>query len=307
MRICSTARIARAMALAGFFLVPVVSWGEAGGASGEDLTPLPLSWSNPEKNYSLDMFASSASVKMYGNSLALSRSLTEASMSSGTSTRDPDWDGLTSDTAHFLGYQLSIIGILYVMPASISGWTDETKSDFSMQQYRDNVSRIVWDKDDWWINYVLHPYWGGTYYVRAQERGFGPVGSFWYSVALSSLYEFGAEAFFEEPSIQDLIVTPVAGYFVGQYFAEVRANIREKKKSGSLSGRDKFVMVMTDPIGAMNAKVDSWFGRETNASLSLMLGPQFRTPVVSETRFEQSRQMNYIGTSDFGVKMSLRW
>ncbi len=307
MRICSIARVGRVIALAGFLLMPVVSWGDVGGTSEEGSVALPLSWPNIEKNHSLDMLASGVSVTMYENSPALSLSLTEASMSSGVSTRDPDWDGLRSDTARFLGYQLTIIGVLYVMPASISGWTDETKDDFSIQQYKDNVRRVVWDKDDWWINYVLHPYWGGTYYVRAQERGFGPVGSFWYSVALSSLYEFGAEAFFEEPSIQDLIVTPATGYFVGKYFMEVRANILKKKKSGSLSGRDKFVMVMTDPIGAMNAKVDSWFGRETHASLQLMLGPQFRAPVANETRFEQSRQMNYIGTSDFGVKMSLRW
>ncbi|WP_367115459.1 DUF3943 domain-containing protein, partial [Marivivens sp.] len=28
------------------------------------------------------------------------------------------------------------------------------------------------DSDDWYINYVVHPYWGGAYYVRARERGY---------------------------------------------------------------------------------------------------------------------------------------
>jgi len=127
------------------------------------------------------------------------------------------------------------------------------------------------------------------------------MGSFLYSASLSAIYEFGAEAFFEELSIQDLIVTPVAGYFVG-----VRANIK-KKSTGQLSGTDKFILVMIDPMGALNNKVEGWFGKSTQVSLRPMLGPQFRAPVVSETQFEEVNQLNYMGTSSFGMKMTLRW
>ncbi len=269
----STAQTVRAMvlfAMAGGLLLPTLAWAEA-----ENTARLPLE-----------------------NASTLSLSLSETSAA--------DWDGLTKDTAGFMGYQLSIIGVLYVMPASISGWTDETKKDFSIQQYKDNARQVVWDKDDWWINYVLHPYWGGTYYVRAQERGFGPLGSFIYSATLSGIYEFGAEAFFEKPSIQDLIVTPGAGYFVGQYFMGVRANI-QKKSAGQMTGTDKLIMVVTDPIGAMNKEVESWFGGKTEVSLRPMIGPQFRTPIVNETRFKETNQLSYTGTSNFGIKMSMRW
>ncbi|VAW85600.1 hypothetical protein MNBD_GAMMA16-21 [hydrothermal vent metagenome] len=284
----------------GFALLPAVAWG-----AGEDTRLLPLSQPYFESAYRLDLLTSSASIAAYENSSGLSLSITAEPVSPGMRD-EPDWDGLKKDTAYFLGYQLSIIGMLWVAPESISGWTDETKNDFSVQQYKDNVSQVVWDKDDWWLNYVLHPYWGGVYYVRAQERGFGPMGSFLYGVTLSSLYEFGIEAFFEEPSIQDIIVTPVAGYFVGKYFMGVRANI-EKKSISERSGTDKFILVVTDPMGAMNRKVESWFGKTSEVMLRPMIGPQFQTSVVSDVRFDRAMQTNYIGTAIFGIKMTLRW
>jgi len=299
MRKCFAARMIRAIALVNFLLLPIAAWGEM----GDDSSLPPLQWLNFERIDNFNLMASGGGVSAYGNSLDLSLSESSASLNLSSG---PDWDGIKKDTAYFLGYQLSIIGVLYVMPASISGWTDETKDDFSIQQYKDNVSRIVWDKDDWWLNYVLHPYWGGVYYVRAQDRGFGPVGSFWYSVTLSSLYEFGAEAFFEEPSIQDLIVTPVAGYFVGKYFMDVRANIYQNS-AGTLSASDKFILVMTDPMGAMNEMVEGWFGKSSEVSLRPMIGPQFRAPVASENAYYQSGQRLYTGRSNFGVKMTMRW
>lgn len=298
---CSTTRIARVIALVNFLLLPVAAWGEV----GEDSSLPPFQWLNSERIDNFNLLASGGDVPSYGESLNLSLSSAEPSASLNMSS-GPDWGGLKKDTAYFMGYQLSIIGVLYLMPASISGWTDETKEDFSIQQYKDNVREIVWDKDDWWINYILHPYWGGTYYVRAQQRGFGPVGSFWYSATLSAIYEFGAEAFFEKPSVQDLIVTPGAGYFVGKYFMDVRAGI-QKKSAGELSGTDKFILVMTDPIGAMNEEVESWFGGKAEASLRPMLGPQFQKTVVNSRQFEENRQLSYLGTSNLGVKMTLQW
>lgn len=301
MKKCITAQLVRVTVLANFLLLPVVAWAEVEW----DSIPIPLAGFAAERVETLGLQVSRGGVSAYDISAALSLSQTGA-VRPPDKPDSADWSGIRKDTAYFLGYQFSIIGVLYVMPASISGWTDETKDDFSIQQYKDNVSQIVWDKDDWWLNYVLHPYWGGVYYVRAQQRGFGPMGSFLYAATLSSLYEFGAEAFFEEPSIQDLIVTPVAGYFVGKYFMEVRANIYQNS-AGELSATDKFILVMTDPMGAMNEMVEGWFGKNSEVSLRPMIGPQFRAPIASENAYYQSGQRLYTGRSDFGVKMTMRW
>lgn len=175
-----------------------------------------------------------------------------------------DRAGLRRDTWYFLGYQVATIGVLYALPESVSGWTDEQKSGYSMSIWWDNVTHPQIDSDDFYINYILHPYWGAAYFVRAKERGYTDVQSFWYAALLSSAYEFGAEALFEEPSIQDLIVTPVGGTLVGMYFMTVRDNIRKREVAlGNRTTRDKWLWVLTDPLGSLNRQFDKLFGWET--------------------------------------------
>ena len=82
----------------------------------------------------------------------------------------PDHDGLRRDTWYFVGVQFATIGILYVMPESVSSWSDEEKDDYSLGKWWDNVRHPKRDTDDHFINYVLHPYCGAAYYVRAPFR-----------------------------------------------------------------------------------------------------------------------------------------
>lgn len=177
---------------------------------------------------------------------------------------DPrDSDGLKRDTWYFLGYQWVTIGILYAAPEGVSGWSEEQKEGYSMSIWWDNVTHPQIDSDDFYINYILHPYWGASYYVRARERGYDDAQAFWYSVLLSSVYEFGAEALFEEPSIQDIFVTPIFGSLLGKYFMDVRSNIRDRDvEYGYRSRRDRWVWALTDPLGTLNEQFDKLTGRE---------------------------------------------
>lgn len=173
----------------------------------------------------------------------------------------PDATGLRRDTYYFLGAQFLAIGVLYVGPERLSGWSDEQKDEYSFNKYRENVSNIVVDHDRWWVNYVLHPYWGGAYYVRARERGFDDHTAFWYSAMLSAIYEFGAEAFFEEPSVQDLIFTPVLGYFVGHQFMKWRGDILRRQAAGETLGfGSRAALIVTDPLGAVTRVFDRALG-----------------------------------------------
>jgi hypothetical protein len=170
----------------------------------------------------------------------------------------PDWSGLGRDTGYFLGYQFVAIGVLYIAPESISGWSEEDKANYSFNKWKENVRNPTWDDDAWWINYITHPYWGAAYYIRGRERGLEPMSAFWFSALLSTLFEFGAEALFEQPSYQDLVVTPIAGALIGEYlFAPLRNRIRAKDR---LTGSDKTLLFVTDPLGILNAEVDRWLG-----------------------------------------------
>ena len=218
-----------------------------------------------------------------------------------------DKAGLIQDTKYFFAYQVAIVGLLYISPQSFSGWSDEQKDEFSFDKYKNNVRHAVWDSDQWDINYIMHPYWGSAYYVRARERGYDENTAFWYSAALSASFEFGFEAFFEEPSLQDIIVTPVAGAFMGMYFMKLRKEIRARHANGEKeTWGDSWIMALTDPLGAMNAKTDEWFGDdESSASLS----PVIALPAYRATDFDASLDNRYRLTQVpvLGMQYSYRW
>lgn len=207
----------------------------------------------------------------------------------------PDWAGARRDALYFMGYQLAAMAVLYVMPQSVSGWSEEQKKNYSFEKWRYNVTHPVWDSDVWYINWVLHPYWGATYYIRGRERGLDRMDSFWFSALLSTLWEYGAEALAERVSIQDLIFTPLLGAVLGEYvFTPWRQGILAKQEE--LGWWDKTVLVVTDPLGAMNQTVDSWFGVKSSVQFqpigqrsnvlrhdplaSIALGPVARQPAA---------------------------
>ncbi len=185
----------------------------------------------------------------------------------------PDRDGLASDTKLFLLYQVSVVGILYLMPESISQWNDEDKTGNIFRKWDDNVSNLRKDKDDWGINYIGHPYFGATYYVRARHRGYSRQNSFWYAALMSTLYEYGIEALFEPASVQDMVFTPVGGAIVGEYLMVGREKLKRNiAAKGYSNTSDNVLLFFTDPLGSINAKVNQWFGhnKENQAQLELL-------------------------------------
>lgn len=185
----------------------------------------------------------------------------------------PDWEGLKRDSWYFVGAQVASLGVLYTLPEAVSNWTEEQRGNFSLGKWRENVSKPHVDKDEFYLNYILHPYWGATYYVRARERGYGKLNSFWYSAFLSTLYEVGAEALFEQPSIQDLIVTPVFGAWLGEYFMGVRNTVRERASArGFRTRRETWVWYLTDPLALINSGVSRLLGQQASLNFRPLIG-----------------------------------
>lgn len=218
----------------------------------------------------------------------------------------PDWRGAGRDAAYFVGYQLVGVAVIFTSPASMSGWSKEDKREFGYDQWQENVRNpVVWDGDQFIINWVLHPYWGAAYYVRGRERGLNEWQSFGFSVLLSTLWEYGAEAIAEPVSVQDLVFTPVLGALVGEYlFQPWRERIRAKP--GELDGWDRTVLALTDPLGAINATIDRWFGIKSTSSLHPVVG---RADVVSPRRLGivdptlSTRPSGHY----WGLQLNVRW
>ena len=226
-------------------------------------------------------------------------------------TRDPadevefyrDGAGLWRDTKYFLGYQFGAIAILYVMPESVSGWSSEQKKDYSFSVWWEKTTHPENDSDVFYINYILHPYWGASYFVRARERGFNNWQSFGYSTLLSTLFEFGIEAMAEEPSKQDLWVTPVIGSMVGMYFMHLRGNVRARDiERGYRSTGDKWIWVLTDPLGSLNRQFDKWFGWDTEVQIR-----PYRAHVEAGPHDRAERPDSADSEYTYGLQLQVRW
>jgi len=191
-----------------------------------------------------------------------------------------DWKGLGTDTALLLGYELVVAVPMYLL----SDGADKGQPKALGDTWWDNVRHPHWDSDPVWINYVAHPYVGGAYYIRARERGFGAVDSFVYAAFLSTMFEYGVEAFFEPPSYQDLIVTPVAGALVGALiFEPLRNHIKAKPER---AWYDNAILMVTDPVGALNSVLAWAFG--ITPSVELQLRPLPPVPDGSAQRVRSS-------------------
>jgi hypothetical protein len=125
-------------------------------------------------------------------------------------------------------------GVLWIMPESVTNWDKESiKENGILWKWKQNVKAgPVWDEDNWVLNWITHPYFGGIYYMTARSSGFTVLESFGYSAVMSTFFwEYGIEAFAEIPSIQDLIITPVVGSVVGEgFFYAKKSIIKHDKK-----------------------------------------------------------------------------
>ena len=223
-----------------------------------------------------------------------------------------DWRGVGRDTLYFLGYQAVVVGVLYALPDEQTRF-DKESAGFS--KWRDNVTHPVWDEDEPYLNYVLHPYWGATYYIRGRERGLSRSQSLGYSALLSTLYEFGAEAFFEPVSYQDLIVTPLVGSLLGEFvFSPLREFIRARP--GGPDSLGKVMLIVTDPLGAANQLIDRLFGVQTQVNIApiaktRMSGSRahpWPTEAFPTSRAGSLRPENlYIQGVTWGLQVEVRW
>ncbi len=180
--------------------------------------------------------------------------------------RDPK--RLVYNTGLFLGAAAASFGILWVMPESITNWDKEQmKEDGIFNRWKDNVKAgPVWDEDDIFLNWIMHPWAGAVYYMSARGSGFKWWESFAYSTLMSTFFwEYGIEAFAEIPSWQDLFITPILGSALGEQFFRWKGKIIAKDRrvlnSRFIGGTSLFLM---DPF---NEVVD-WLGYKTKNKIA---------------------------------------
>ncbi len=124
------------------------------------------------------------------------------------------------------GIGFGMMGVLMIMPKSVTRWQDDY-----IQRAKSNLSRAfseppVWDEDKWQINYIGHPVAGAFYYNTIRAQGASPFQSFLFGAFISTGWEYLYEGVAEQPSVQDLIVTPVVGSLLGELTHQVTVRMK---------------------------------------------------------------------------------
>ncbi len=181
----------------------------------------------------------------------------------------PTDKSLATDTRNLAVGMGAILGVLWILPESVSKWDKDAirnDPDGVFGRYKRNIrKKPVKDKDDPWINYVGHPYAGAATYTLARSNGNSPLQSFGYSVVMSTFFwEYGFEALAEDPSLQDLIITPIVGSIVGEAFFQMENKIRAE--GGTVLGSrrlGKISLVLLNPAGAFS----NWVNRSIGSTI----------------------------------------
>jgi hypothetical protein len=108
-------------------------------------------------------------------------------------------------------------------------------------------SKWVVDNDQFKVNQFLHPYGGSVYYGLARSTGLNFWESFLYSVGGSFVWEIAGET--TNPSINDMISTPIGGTFLGEPFFRMASLLLEDSEGKPSFWRELGAAVISPPTG----------------------------------------------------------
>ena len=107
----------------------------------------------------------------------------------------------------------------------------------------------VWDRDEAYHYWFGDPYAGAFYYNMMRSQGATVGQSFAYCAFQSMVWEYVLEAAAEQPSIQDLVSTPIMGAALGELFHRWSIAILRK---GKLSFGEKALVFLLNPSYVIN-------------------------------------------------------
>lgn len=197
---------------------------------------------------------------------------------------------LWAQTKLFFAFGGVAVGVLAVMPKSVTNWDDDIWTTAHKKWWSNVTHGPVWDKDDFVMNYVMHPYFGGVYYVAARESGYNQWNSFVYSFLMSTFYwEYGFESLAEIPSIQDLIITPVGGWLYGEWaYQRKRSIVANGGEVWGSSFLGDVVIGVLDPAGSIYQLING--EREKPVVEDVALQMTFTPPFPTHQRDSDSAE-----------------
>lgn len=202
-------------------------------------------------------------------------------------------DRLWSQTKLMFGLGVGVLGALALMPESFTNWKKSELKQFYKKWWNNVYSGPVMDEDDFFLNYVAHPYIGGVYYIAARESGYNKWNSFLYSFLMSTFYwEYGIEAVAEVPSIQDIIVTPIGGWIYGEWaYQQKRSIVDNNGRVWGSSVLGSTVLFFLDPVNS----IDQWINGDRKQPTLENINIRLAFSPASYQVQGQDKNRNYVG------------
>ncbi len=165
------------------------------------------------------------------------------------------WRGLHRSpwfvTLELFAIQTTSILIFAALPRQISGFSDPKAHNI----FHYAAKGPHFDDDRWGFNYIGHPLAGSEYYLLLRNR----KGTWWqaliYAAGWSGFWEYVTEGLYEQASIQDLIVTPLAGAALGEIRYQLRRALLESQAGNGRSWPVQLLVIALDPIQAFSEAV----------------------------------------------------
>lgn len=150
-------------------------------------------------------------------------------------------------------------GILWASSDGVTKWdqpkSPEDQSPLDRKPYQRSGSDTVIK--------VAQPLASAATYTMARHQGKSPIESLGYSVATSTFFwEYSVEGVVQSPRIQDLLVTPVVGAVLGEYFYNLGRHIGDN--GGQMMGSKaagSVAMVVLNPAGSLASVINQAAGK----------------------------------------------
>lgn len=145
---------------------------------------------------------------------------------------------------------VEVLAYLFLLNQFDRHYTEPTSAyDTNGDTIWHNLTDAKWviDDDQFSVNQFLHPYSGSIYYGFARSAGLSFWESFLYSVAGSFLWEIGGET--TQPSINDMIMTPIGGTFLGEPLFRMAGLLLETDEGKPGFWRELGAAVISPPTG----------------------------------------------------------
>lgn len=145
---------------------------------------------------------------------------------------------------------VEVIGMisLIAMPKEVTKWQDDWVQSISRNWKRTFTQPPVMDTDEAWLNWIAHPVIGTWYYNSVRSQNAKWWESFLWSLAQSTFWEYVIEGMAEQPSIQDLWITPVIGSALGEPIHQ--ATLAMRRNGYTLA--EKITVTVINPMFIVN-------------------------------------------------------